>query len=77
MLNWNHRANMNGKKYPPGRTSIPLTEPKIERLEKQFLKVKIWHTDSKDYSKGNIVGKRKNETSHCLAFNTTQELLQN
>lgn len=54
MLNWNHRANMDGKKYPPGRTSIPLAQPKIEKLEKQFLKVKIWHTDGKDYSKGNI-----------------------
>lgn len=54
MLNWNHRANMDVKKYPPGRTSIPLTQPKIEKLEKQFLKVKIWHTDGKDYSKGNI-----------------------
>ena len=46
---------MDGEKYPPGRTSVPLTQPKIEKLEKQFLKVKIWHTDSKDYSKGNIV----------------------
>lgn len=61
MLNWNHRANMDGEKYPPDRTSIPLTQPKIEKLEKQFLKVKICHTDSKDYSKGNIVSWEEKE----------------
>jgi len=49
------------EKVSPGRTSIPLTELKIERLEKQFLKVKIWHTDSKDYSKGNIVSWEEKE----------------